>query len=383
VKWAAINNQYAACAFLINAGADVNARGGVSVATPAMWAAQRCHYYVVNLLMQAGTDPMLVDGQGLNIVHLATIDGNSFLLTLLLHQEIPVDVTDSYGHTSLMWAAFKGYPACTDLLLRWGANVNATDEKGQNSLHWALCRGSHFCIQKIIEYGADRFAATAEGKTMAMTAEHMRTTRIFHRALSETGYDADGNPKALPFGLNGLVKDRRVMAKFYFLWPFLVLWAAIALISDLSVYAGVPISFLVSFALQYFATYTTRWGVPEYRQIQQTPFLAGVFASTLFWVGVRWLFAVFPTTFTGHPFLNIVFAACYCLTTYFYSSALLEDPGFVPKLPSRQKQKKVIEELLSLWKFDEDNFCVQCMVRKPLRSKHCLRCGRCVAKQDQ
>ena len=59
------------------------------------------------------------------------------------------------------------------------------------------------------------------------------------------------------------------------------------------------------------------------------------------------------------------------------------EPGFVPKLGGLTQQKAVIDELLELWKFDEQNFCVPCMVRMPLRSKHCKRCNRCVAKHDQ
>jgi palmitoyltransferase len=61
---------------------------------------------------------------------------------------------------------------------------------------------------------------------------------------------------------------------------------------------------------------------------------------------------------------------------------MIEDPGFVPKTGSRNQQRAVINELFEQWKFDEENFCVFCMVRKPLRSKHCKRCSRCVAKHD-
>lgn len=348
-----------------------------------MWAAQRCHYYVVNLLLRSGTDLLLVDGQGYNILHLATIDGNAFLLVLLLHEEIPVDVTDPQGHTSLMWAAYKGFPACVDLLLRWGANANATDEKGLNPLHWALVKGSQPCIQTIVDYGVDRFAETAEGKSPATVAGEMRSTRMWQRALSECGYDEDANPKTLPLGMTSLVKDRQKMAKFFFLWPFLILWVAISTMSRLPIYAGVPFSVVVSFGLQKAVVYLAQWGPSDYRHIHRTPFLAGVFAATLFWVGVRWVSSIFPTTYISHPLLNLFFAASYGLTTYFFSTSLLEDPGYVPKMASRNSQRKVIGELFGLWKFDEDNFCVQCMIRKPLRSKHCRRCGRCVAKHDQ
>ncbi|OJJ50463.1 hypothetical protein ASPZODRAFT_147975 [Penicilliopsis zonata CBS 506.65] len=61
---------------------------------------------------------------------------------------------------------------------------------------------------------------------------------------------------------------------------------------------------------------------------------------------------------------------------------MTEDPGYIPKLGSRNQQRTVISQLFDLWKFDEENFCIYCMVRKPLRSKHCRRCNRCVAKHD-
>lgn len=80
---------------------------------------------------------------------------------------------------------------------------------------------------------------------------------------------------------------------------------------------------------------------------------------------------------------NIFFAVCYSLCGYFYFCTMFFEPGYVPKLAGLTEQKAVIDELLSLWKFDDQNFCVTCMVRMPLRSKHCKRCNRCVAKHDQ
>jgi len=80
--------------------------------------------------------------------------------------------------------------------------------------------------------------------------------------------------------------------------------------------------------------------------------------------------------------MNLGFAVCFALCTYFYFKTMLADPGYVPKPGSRNQQKVVIEELLAARKFDEQHFCVTCMVRKPLRSKHCKRCNRCVAKED-
>ena len=78
-----------------------------------------------------------------------------------------------------------------------------------------------------------------------------------------------------------------------------------------------------------------------------------------------------------------MFIFAYVLCTYFYAISMVEDPGYVPKPASRIHQKSIVDELLALWKYDEQNYCVYCMTRMPLRAKHCKRCARCVAKHDQ
>lgn len=88
-------------------------------------------------------------------------------------------------------------------------------------------------------------------------------------------------------------------------------------------------------------------------------------------------------TYSTNPILNVFFAVLFGLTSFFFFYSMIEDPGYVPKLGSRYQQRSVIAELFEQWKFDEENFCVFCLIRKPLRSKHCRRCGRCVAKHDQ
>ncbi|KFZ07484.1 hypothetical protein V501_06398 [Pseudogymnoascus sp. VKM F-4519 (FW-2642)] len=384
LHWAAINNQYAMCKFLLEAGADVNKKGGESVATPAMWAAQRCHYYTVHLLLEYGADPLLTDVQGYNILHLATFEGNVFLLVLLLHQNIPVDVRDSQQHTCLMWAAYKGYPACVDLFLRWGADVHATDETGFTPLHWGLVKGSVGCIQKLIEYGSDRFVAAASGKTPSVMADEMKTTFAWHKALKECGYKEDGSLAAFDFPTPPyfIQNKRSAMAKFFFFWPFLIIWSMLMIMSHMVVYAGIPIALLVGYCLQLLAQKAMAYAPSDMRQIHKTPWLSGIFAGTLFFVGISWVTTLFPATYASYPIVNTLFAIAYSLCGYFYFCTMFSEPGYVPKLAGLTEQKATINELLSLWKFDDQNFCVQCMVRMPLRSKHCKRCNRCVGKHD-
>ena len=271
-QWAAINNQYAMCKFLIEHGAEINKKGGESVATPLQWAAQRCHYYTVNLLLQHGADPLITDAQGYNTLHISTFNGNVLLIVLLLHQGIPVDVLDSYGHTALMWSAYKGFPQCVDIFLRWGASVHAADEQGFTALHWALVKGNPFCVLKLIEYGADRFAKTASGKTPAVTANELGTEQAWHRALRECGYDEDGLPLTPPWpGARYFLQDKRgFVLKFMFLWPFVLVWAIVMVLSHSPIFLGVPLAGLIGFTIQWVGRQVLEFAPPSMRAFHKT-----------------------------------------------------------------------------------------------------------------
>lgn len=255
---------------MIEEGADVNIKGGDSVATPVMWAVQRCHYYVVNLLLKNGADPLITDVQGYNVLHLATFDGNVFLLILLLHQNIPIDGPDLQGHTCLMWASYKGYSACVDLLLRWGASVNVTDGQGFTALHWALVKGSQNCIQKLLEHGSDRFAETKTDKTPAMVAEDMASVRPWHRALKESGFHTDGTIKTFPLPYTSFIKSRSFLNIFFFLCPFVGLLVVFSIMSKMIIYAAVPISIFCAYFLQWAAQQLLLWAPSDMRQLHPT-----------------------------------------------------------------------------------------------------------------
>jgi protein AFG1 len=388
LHWAAINGHHALCHFLIQSGADVNAKGGDAEATPVLWASKRCNLQVVSLLLANGADPLLRDDQGYNILHSATLDGNVYQLVMLLHHpDIPVDAPDAQGHSSLMWAAYKGFGACVDILLRWGADVHAVDDMGLTALHWALVKGNYMCIQKLVEYGSDRFARSKpqegqpEGDTPAMTASRMKTERQWHRALIDSGFDEKGD--ALQFPLPWVKDRRRFFNHFFFLWPFALGGLQLWMLAHMLIWISIPGVLLVGYALQYLVQKTLRWAPADMNHMHRTPFLAGIFAATLFWVGVRYVFHILPWTIWSNLLLNVAFMVSYGLTTYFYAITMIADPGYIPKGVSRGQTKKTIDELVEHSAFDETHFCTQCMIRKPLRSKHCRRCGRCVAKEDQ
>lgn len=275
------------------------------MATPVLWASKRFNLQVISLLLANGADPLMRDDQGYNLLHSATLDGNVYQLTMLLHQpDLPVDVADSQGHTSLMWAAYKGFPACIDILLRFGADVHAKDDMGFTALHWALVKGNYMCIQKLIEYGSDRFVRSnpqpdqTEGDSPSMTATKMKSDRAWRRALLAAGYDEAGNPLHFPVPF---VNDKRwFFQRFLFLWPFALGGLQLFMLAHLVIWISVPGVLLVGYGLQYLIGKLLRWAPSDMKNMHHTPLLAGVFAGTLFWVGVRWIFYILPCKFSRY-----------------------------------------------------------------------------------
>lgn len=267
-----------------------------------LWASKRCYLQVIQLLLAHGADPLTQDDQGYNLLHSAVLDGNVLQLTLLLHQpDLPVDVADVQGHTSLMWAAYKGFPTCVDLLLRWGADIHAVDDMGFTALHWALVKGNYPCIQKLVDFGSDRFARAkpqggeTEGDTPAMTAARMKSERQWRKALFESGYDENGNPIAFPVPF---IKDKKwFFSRAFFFWPFLLGGLQLHMLAYMLVWISVPSVLIVGYGLNYLVQRLFRWAPNDMKSMHHTPFLAGIFGATLFWVGVRWAYAILPSEF--------------------------------------------------------------------------------------
>lgn len=79
---------------------------------------------------------------------------------------------------------------------------------------------------------------------------------------------------------------------------------------------------------------------------------------------------------------TLLFVLCSAVLWYFFLRAWRSDPGVISA--SRQDKFRTIVELSEGARggFEPARFCSACLVRRPLRSKHCSVCNRCVAKFD-
>ncbi|BGP43424.1 palmitoyltransferase akr1 [Rhodotorula kratochvilovae] len=395
LHWAAINGNVVCAKALLDRGAEVDARGGDLQGTPVMWAARNGHLAVVHLLLKYGADPTLLDSQGFNIQHLAVHSSSAFLLAYLLFtlQPLAIDASDPEGHTSLAWACYQGDAISVELLLAAGASPSRTDAAGLTPLHWAVTKGNATCIRRIASApGADLHARNADGKTAREMALQLKSYAAYARALSDAGMDESGKRVDSPLGEKN---TRRAI--------FAVVAGAMGAAFGLGAHTPWYVALLAvpaaAFAMHHVVVRVLlgAGGAPAAggghghghghghggagERVTKSPYLCAIITASLGWCAWVW-----ATRFVGlhaHTLLNIVFLALFSTCAYNFYRAVTLDPGTVRgPPPGGEEMKEVIEELVEAGAFNGMNFCLTCLVRRPLRSKHSYATERCVARFD-
>ncbi|GAA6052599.1 hypothetical protein JCM3770_006395 [Rhodotorula araucariae] len=396
LHWAAINGNVVCSKALLDRGALVDARGGDLDATPLMWAARNGHLAVVHLLVKHGADPTMTDQQGFNALHLAVHSSSAFLLAYLLLTLLPVavDHQDPEGHSSLAWACYQGDAISVELLLRAGADPARTDHQGLTPLHWAVTKGNATCIRRIAAApGVDLHARNHDGKTAREMALALKSYPAYARALADAGLTESGARVDAPLGTENT--HRAIFAVVA-----LALGAAFGLGAHTPWYVALLAVPAVAFAMHHVvvrvllgagapptAAAAARHGGHGHghghagERVTKSPYLCAIIVASLAWVAWVW-----ATRFVGlhdHTLLNAAFLVLFSTCAYTFYRAVTLDPGTVRGPPvGTEALKEVIEELVEAGAFNGMNFCLTCLVRRPLRSKHSYATERCVARFD-
>ncbi|KAG0216546.1 palmitoyltransferase akr1 [Mortierella sp. GBA30] len=374
LHWAAINNQIPVAKCLLDHGAEVDAIGGELVATSLHWCTRNGHLNMAKLLMKHGADPMAQDSQGFNALHLATHSSNAMLvLYLLMAGDVPVDTVDTLGHTSLMWAAYQGDSLSVDILLKYGARIDTKDQEGFTPLHWAVVKGNRDCLSKVLKAGADVNAGDKSGKTPVDMIKELKGTMIWEKALSDAKLSSDGKSRRTPF-------EKKTTNTIIYFIPYVTLFFTLELMVLFPWYIAIPLA-IAQFLLGHIGAikFLLRTRTPN--DMLQTPYYTAVFQSTAFWVGVIWLrYLVFHTSHL--LWTNLAFMVGYVLALYFFYGAVMADPGWTKVNTSLETQREVVIQMADRGLLDARHFCVSCVTQRPMRSKHCKFCNRCVAKFD-
>ncbi|ETW79991.1 hypothetical protein HETIRDRAFT_477592 [Heterobasidion irregulare TC 32-1] len=374
LHWAAINAHVPACRFLLEQGAEVDALGGDLMATPMQWAARGGYLYVIQLLVAHNADPNIKDSQGYNTLHLVTHSSSIMPLLYLLHQPISVDERDTNGHTALMWAAYQGDALSVDLLLKHGASTTVKDDSGLTPLHWAVVRGNRMCIRRLIEKGAEIGAKDNEGRTARDMAVELKSLGAWKRALEEGGFMEDGSKKRKP------MSERNTKIAI-FVMPTIFLYLIFMTLTILPWYTGIILAMAEFFGMHHIVT-RVLLNRPTYTDsVTASPYFAGIIFASMVWVAYAWVTRLLQQT-ESHAFTHLSFALSFGLCVYNFFRSMTLDPGTCPAPTSDAELKSIIEDLASEGRLNGQTFCIQCMARKPLRSKHCRVCDKCIARSD-
>ncbi|XP_067152353.1 palmitoyltransferase ZDHHC13 isoform X1 [Apteryx mantelli] len=370
LHWAAINNRQELVRFYISKGAIVDQLGGDLNSTPLHWAIRQGHLPTVILLLKCGADPSLIDGEGFSSIHLAVLFQHMPIIAYLISKGQNVDKTDFSGQTPLMISAQKVIgPEPTRFLLKFNPSLNAVDNILKNTaLHWAITSGNVSAVDLLLEAGASMDIKNVKGETPLDLARETQNRLIVYMLTEEERMRSRKNCRLL-----------RIVEKyelFLLLASSLTLMWAIGYVMDLSSDSWLLKGSLLLLILFGMTLFVRRFVGLRNRRYLPTAFML----SSVFWMSVTWFVWFLPVRVADTIFQITVVFSVVGLLYYFYKT-WRTDPGYIKT--SEEEKKENIVALAEAGCLDFRTFCPSCLVKKPLRSMHCLACDSCVARYDQ
>lgn len=128
----------------------------------------------VQKLLIEGKSPNDTDDDGHSGLHIAAINGNLTIATLLVKGGAVIDLKDPLGDTPLFYAADRSQPEIVKLLLDAGAVPDAENRSGVTPLMTAARRGNTEIVRMLLAKGANPRRADYTGRDAIGWAEDSR-----------------------------------------------------------------------------------------------------------------------------------------------------------------------------------------------------------------
>ncbi|CAF0817270.1 unnamed protein product [Rotaria sp. Silwood1] len=369
LHWAAINNRIDIAKYLLDKHAQIDAIGGELNSTPLHWAIRDGKLQMVVFLLSYNAQAELFDGEGFSSIHLASIFGHTDIVAYLIAKGQDIDLLDKHGMTPLMHAVRRvRNREPTQLLVRLGAQINFQNPINKyTSLHYAIIQSNIEAIRILLDAGAKTDIRNCDNEDAYELVIKQPKNHYLISLLSSYRFPKHDLPKWLQF--NSLY--RRLGTKFlpYFI---IIIVACIFQFNFSLIYKGILILALILLTKGYIMIFFDD-NVDRYLPI-------AIAQASIFWLYISYLFYFLE-------YVHIISLNFFCLIicTYFswknYYLAIKNDPGIIFN-NNREQQYRIIIYLIEQNLFDYETFCTSCLVRRPIRSKHCRECHRCISKFD-
>ena len=371
LHWAALNGRWLVCKYILDQGVQVDRLGGDQEAPALHWAICKGHCAVVALLFRFGADWRIIDRQGYNAMHVAAQNGQEMIILYLKAHGANINSPDRAGRSPLLWAAYRGHGALVEILIKNGANLDQMDESGRGPLHWAVIKGQAVCAAKLLKSGASLNIRDIEGKLPGDWAREKEISWFdkLNKITTEYRKSRASKPHGRTFELIGttlipcLITPTLIISFVLcstWWWSILIGSMGVFLLYNLSAQILIP---------------------PEVA-LPATSFLAFYNYSTLtILIGICFLF-VLPRQIFIQPFMGVSCATLAIIAAWALFKLKFADSGKLELPRSDFVKNETIFQLATDGILDKRHFCVTCSIHKPLRSKHCKTCDRCVGRFD-
>ena len=175
----------------LEGGADLEARTGISGATPLHRAVGFNDLAVIAALLEAGANLELRTDQGLTPLHVAVgFNKNPAIIVALLEAGANLEARSDGGWTPLHVAAGLKAPTAVAALLEAGANLELRTDQGLTPLHVAVGFNKNpAIIAALLDAGANLEARSDDGWTPLHVAASVNDNPAVIAALLDAGAD--------------------------------------------------------------------------------------------------------------------------------------------------------------------------------------------------
>eukprot|EP01101_Sappina_pedata_P003008 TRINITY_DN13220_c0_g1_i1.p1 TRINITY_DN13220_c0_g1~~TRINITY_DN13220_c0_g1_i1.p1 ORF type:complete len:576 (+),score=86.27 TRINITY_DN13220_c0_g1_i1:209-1729(+) len=333
------------------------------------------HIKMVEVLLENGADLHRLDLFMHNGFLYAVQNGHILLMHFLSCLGADISHRDSNGRTALHWASYNHHNAAVSYLLTHCTSridPNAMDSKSLTALHWAAIHNHHDMIESMVDPAVQ--IATSGG----VHGDRRQTVDVWvrdgmGRTAEELAHEY-GNKETIkvlqPFMLFGdefLLKTAPKINLRSFLFPFVFIGTICLIPSLLPWWCQIIASVLLfSISPKYVATYSR----------PTTYFYTGIVAASVFYLMLTYYVSTGPRI--GGWLADVVVAVWGSIILSWMYILTKSKPGFLQgeKVTHKNMIRK-IEEGMSIY-----DFCSTCLHRRPIRSKHCKYCDRCVIRFD-